>query len=108
MALLAIVLVIAFIQAFRPTGDQVHKEATAAEALLGKCLAQHGTAEGHPKYSSKPVPCSSPTAAVQVVRVIPSTPGSPLCPAATTGVELPYAGVQYPHILCVEAVHAGG
>jgi hypothetical protein len=105
LGLIILVLIIAVIQASRPSGDPVHKEATATAALLGKCLAQHGTAEGHPKYSSKPVACSSPTAAVQVVRVIPSIPGSPLCPAGTTGVELPYGGVQYPHILCVQPVH---
>jgi hypothetical protein len=102
--LILIVVIIAAVQALRPSGNQVHAEASATAALLGKCLAQNGTAEGHPKYSSRPVPCTSPTAAAQVVRVIPSTPGSPLCPAGTTGVELPYAGVKYPHILCIQAV----
>jgi hypothetical protein len=105
LVLIAVVLVIAVVQATHPGGNQVHKEATAATALLGKCLVQNGTAEGYPKYSSKPVACTSPTAAVKVVRVIPSDPGSPLCPTGTTGVELPYAGVRYPHILCIQAVH---
>ena len=101
-------VVIAIVQVLRPSGDQVAKEAKAAEAMLGKCLAQHGTNDGHPKYSSTPVPCDSADAAVRVVKVIPSTPGSPLCPAGTAAVELIYNGVQYPHIECVEAVRAGG
>jgi hypothetical protein len=106
--LIVVVVIIAFVQVLRPSGNQVHKEAAATAALLGTCLAQHGTAEGHPKYAAKPVACTIPTASVRVVRVIPSTPGSPLCPAATTGVELPYAGVRYPHILCVQAVRPAG
>jgi hypothetical protein len=106
--LVAIVVVIAVVQALRPAGNQVKKEAAAAAALAQKCLAQHGTEGGHPKYSSKPVSCSSPTAAVEVVQVIPTTPGSPPCPAGTAGVLLPYAGVQYPHILCVRPIRPGG
>jgi hypothetical protein len=108
LVLIIIVLIIAVVQALRPAGNQVKKEAAAATALLNKCLAQDGTAAGHPKYSSKPVPCNSPAAAVQVVQVIPTTPGSPLCPAPTTGVILSYAGVRYPHILCVRPVRPGG
>jgi hypothetical protein len=108
LALIVVVLIIALVQALRPAGNTVHKEAAAAAALLNKCLAQHGTAAGHPKYSSKPVPCSAPAAAVQVVRVIPTTPGSSPCPANTTGVVLPNTGVQYPHILCVREVRPGG
>ena len=108
LAFIVIVLIIAAVQALRPSGNPVKKEAAATAALLNKCLAQHGTAGGHPKYSSKPVPCTSPAAAVQVVRVIPTTPGSPLCPAGTSGVILPFAGVQYPHILCVRDVHPAG
>ena len=108
LGLIVVVLIIAVIQATRSHGNQVPKEAAATSALLDKCLAQHGTAEGHPKYSSKPVACTSPAAAVRVVQVLPSTPGSPLCPAGTTGVVLPFAGVKYPHILCVQAVRPGG
>jgi hypothetical protein len=108
LAFIVIVLIIAVVQATRSSGNPVNKESAATAALLNKCLAQHGTANGHPKYSSRPVPCTSPTAAVQVVRVIPTTPGSPLCPAGTTGVILPYAGVQYPHVLCVQDVRPNG
>jgi hypothetical protein len=108
LALIVVVLIIAVLQATRSSKNQVPKEAAATAALLNRCLAQHGTAEGHPKYSSEPVECSSPTAAVRVVQVIPSTPGSPLCPSGTTGVVLPFAGVKYPHILCVQPVRAGG
>jgi hypothetical protein len=100
------VVVIAVFQALRPSGNQVEKEAKASAALLGKCLGQSGSALGHPKYSSSPVPCSSQKAAVKVVAVLPSTPGSPLCPAGTVGVELPYAGVKFLHIECVEPVSA--
>ena len=102
------VVVIAVVQVIRPSGNQVQKEAKASAALLGKCLAQSGTASGHPKYSSKPVPCGSQRAAVKVIKVQPSSPGSPFCPPGTTGVELPYSGVRYLHIECVQDVHAGG
>jgi hypothetical protein len=108
LVLIVIVLIIAVVQALRPAGNQVKKEATAAAALLNKCLAQHGTEGGHPKYSSKPVACASPTAAVQVVQVIPTTPGSSLCPANTTGVILPNTAVRYPHVLCVRQMHPAG
>lgn len=100
----ALAVVIGVVQALRPAGNAVAKEKAASAALLGKCLAQNGTLAGHPKYSTSTVPCTSSRAAVRVVRVIPSTPGSPLCPAGTVGVELPYAGVTYPHVECVEPV----
>ena len=102
--LIGAVLIVAVVQVLNPGGNQVAKEQSKSAALLGKCLAAHGTAEGHPKYSSTPVACDSPTASVKVVKVLPSTPGSPLCPTGTTGVELPYPGVRYPHIECVQAV----
>ena len=108
LLLIVAAVVIAVVQVLRPSGDQVAKEAKAAQAMLGKCLAQHGTIDGHPKYSSSPVPCDSADAAVRVVKVIPSTPGSSLCPSGTTAVELLYNGVQYPHIECVETVRPGG
>jgi hypothetical protein len=108
LLLVVAAVVLAVVQVLRPSGDQVAKEAKAAEAMLGKCLAQHGTNDGHPKYSSAPVPCDSADAAVRVVKVIPSTPGSPLCPAGTSAVELIFNGVQYPHIECVKAVRPAG
>ena len=108
LLLIVAAVVVAVVQVLRPSGDQVAKEAKAAQAMLGKCLAQHGTIDGHPKYSSSPVPCDSADAAVRVVKVIPSTPGSSLCPSGTTAVELLYNGVQYPHIECVETVRPGG
>jgi hypothetical protein len=107
LGLTVVVVVIAVIQALRPAGNPVAKEAAASAGMLGACLVQNGTAEGRPKYSAKPVTCTAPTASVRVVKVIPSTPGS-RCPTNTTPMELPYAGVQYPHILCVEAVRPGG
>jgi hypothetical protein len=96
------VVILAILQVVRPSSNEAKKEASVSEAMLGKCLASDGTALGHPKYSATAISCTSPKAAVKVVKVIPSTPGSPLCPQGTTGVELPYAGVQYPHIECVE------
>jgi hypothetical protein len=105
---IVVVVVIAVVQALRPSGHQAHSEAKATAALLGKCLAQDGTSGGHPKYRATPVPCDSPEATVRVAQVIPSTPGSPFCPAGTIGVELPYPGVRYLHVLCVEAVRATG
>jgi hypothetical protein len=99
---------IAIVQALHPSGNQVAHEAKAAQSMLGKCLAQHGTIDGHPRYSATPVPCDSVDAAVKVVKVIPSTPGSPVCPPGTTGVELLISGVSYPHIECVQAIRPGG
>ena len=101
-------VVIAVIQVLRPSGNQAAKEAKASEAMLGKCLAQHGTVNGHPKYSATPVPCDSAEAAVKIIKVIPSTPGSPLCPSGTIGVELLYNGVEYPHVECAQPILPGG
>ena len=103
-----IVVIVAVWQVTRPSGSQTSKEASATASLLGKCMAQHGSLDGHPRYSTKPVPCDSPDAAVMVVQVLPTTPGSPLCPAGTTGFELPYAGVSHPHVLCLKPVHPAG
>ncbi|HET9076490.1 MAG TPA: hypothetical protein VFN68_06135 [Acidimicrobiales bacterium] len=93
---------IAVLQTSFPPSNAVKNEARASAALLGRCLPQTGTAEGHPKYSTKTVPCDSPQAKVKVVRVVPSTPGSPLCPAGTTPLEIPYPGVSHPHVECVQ------
>lgn len=102
MAVTVLVVVIAVIQVMHPSASNVKNEAAATSALLGKCLAQHGSAEGHPKYSPDPVACGSRSASVKVVQVVPSSPGSPPCPPGSTGFELPYPGVQYLHILCVK------
>ena len=104
VALVVVAVIVAVVQATLPSGNNVKKEAAASAALLGRCLPQSGTADGHPKYSTKTVPCDSRSARVRVVQVVPSNPGSPLCPTGTTGVEIPYPGVQYPHIECVVAV----
>lgn len=93
---------VAIYQSVAPSASNTAKEAKAAEALDGKCLAR-----SHSGFSAVPVPCQSSAAAVKVVAVIPSTPGSPLCPAGTRGVELAYPGVRYLHIECVVAVTSG-
>jgi hypothetical protein len=101
-------VVVAVIQAERPAGNQTSREASASAALLGKCLAQKGTVAGRPAYGSSAVACSSTQASVRVVRVVGTTPGSPLCPAGTTGFELGvFAGVRYPHVVCVAPLHPG-
>ena len=97
-------VIVAVFQSVLPSSSNTAKEAKASAALLGQCLAKAGS-HG---YGSKPVACTSPQAAVKVVRVIPSTPGSPLCPAGTTGVELAYPGVRYLHIECVTPVKPAG
>jgi hypothetical protein len=97
-----VVVLVAIWQVTRTSGGQESKESRATAALQGKCLAQHGTLDGHPRYSATPVPCDSPSASVKVAQVLPTTPGSPVCPAGTTGFEIPYAGVQYPHVLCLQ------
>jgi len=104
----AVVVVVAIWQVTRTSTGQESKETVATAALLGKCLSRHGSLDGHPRYSSKPVPCDSPSASVKVAEVLPTTPGSPACPAGTTGFEIPYAGVQYPHVLCLAPVEGQG
>jgi hypothetical protein len=103
-ALILAAVVVAVLQTLLPSSDNTAKEAKASAALLGQCLAKHG---GH-GFSAKPVACDSTGAAVKVVKVIPSTPGSPLCPAGTSAVELAYLGVRYPHIECVVSVPPAG
>ena len=108
VVLTVVAVAIAIIQVIRPPGDPVAKEAKASAGMLGECLAQQGSAGGHPRYSSTAVACGSRTAAVKVVAVIPTTPGSPLCPAGTTGMELLYNGVRYPHVECTRPLRPAG
>ena len=96
-------VVVAVFQSVLPSSNNTAKEAKAAAALQGRCLSKSG---GH--FSSAPVACDSPKAAVKVVSVIPSTPGSPPCPSGTQAVELAYPGVRYPHIECVQPVTGAG
>jgi hypothetical protein len=108
IALVLAGVALAVAQVLVPSGSQASQEAKAAEALLGKCLPRTGTAFGHPSYSAKAVACGSPQAAVKVLRVVPTTPGSPTCPVGTTGMELPYVGVAHPHVLCVAPLRKEG
>jgi hypothetical protein len=108
VVVLVVALVIAAVQGLRPSASQAHKEAKATAALLHKCLPQTGIAGGRPQYSATPVSCDSTAAAVRVVSVIPSNSGHAICPANTVGVELPYPGVRYPHILCIEKIDNSG
>jgi hypothetical protein len=101
--LIVAAVVIAILQVTLPSTSNAAKEAKAAEALLGKCLPNHGSGLG-----SKPVPCDAKQAAVKVVLVLPTTPGSPLCPSGTHGTYLPYAGVRYLHVECVVPVPPTG
>ena len=102
--LIVAAVVVAVLQSLLPSGNNTAKEAKASAALLGKCLAK----EGNRGFSANPVPCASAKAAVKVVKVLPSNPGSPLCAPGTTGVELPYAGVRYLHVECVQPLPAAG
>jgi hypothetical protein len=96
VALVAFGVIVAVAQADRSSaGDPAVKEAAASAALLGKCLPRSGST-----YSSQPVACTSPKAAVRIVEVLP--PGSPLCPTGTVGIELPYPGVTSPHVECAK------
>ncbi len=104
VGLALLVVVVGVYQATKDTSDPVAAEARAAEALVGKCLAQDGTAAGHPRYGSRPVPCELPLADVKVRSVLPGTPGSPSCPKGTAAVQLSYIGVRYPHVECVTPV----
>jgi hypothetical protein len=102
VVLVVAAVVVAIFQSVLPSSHNASKEAKASAALLGKCLAKNS----HGGFSSHPVDCGSPKAAVKVVRVLP--PGSPLCPTGTRGVELPYPGVNDVHIECVEPVASTG
>ncbi|MHB1533908.1 MAG: LppU/SCO3897 family protein [Acidimicrobiales bacterium] len=105
IALAVAAVLFALFQVLRPSGNPVKAETSASAKLLGKCLAQHGTAAGHPKYSVTPVPCGSAAASVKVVQVIPTGPGiTQTCPAGTTGFQIPYVGVSYPHVECLRPV----
>jgi hypothetical protein len=108
VVLVTLVVVIGVYQATRATSDPVAREAATAQHLVGRCLAQDGTAGGHPKYKPAPVPCALPIAAVEVRSIRPGVPGSPACPTGTTPVQIPTIGVRYPHVLCVSPVPAGG
>ncbi len=102
VVLAVVIIVVALLQALGSSAPS-RSEAQEAQALLGKCLARRGTDKGIPVYSSKPVSCSSPQAAVKVIKVVATTPGSPPCPADTTAVQL-VAGVAHPHLECVTPV----
>jgi hypothetical protein len=102
LVVVAAAVIFGIYQALAPSGSSASNEAKAAEALRGKCLAKNGNGG----FNATPVPCTDPKAAVKVVSVIPSTPGSPACPPGTTGVELYYVGVQYLHVECTVAVTA--
>jgi hypothetical protein len=104
IVLVIAVCVIGVLQATKSTTNPVASEKAAAEKLVGKCLAEKGTDQGHPAYSPSPVPCELPVADVKVKEVLPGMPGSPRCPAGTTAVQLSYRGVRYPHVECVEPV----
>ena len=101
--LILVAVVVAIFQSVLPSSSNTAKEAKASAALLGKCLAKEGTGG----FSGNAVPCGSPKAAVKVVEVVPSAPGSPTCPPATSAVELFYPGVRHLHIECVVPVVAG-
>ncbi len=106
VVLVVAALVIALVQVLRPSGNAVKAEAAATAKLPGQCLSQHGNEGGHPRYSATPVSCADPTASVKVVAVLPTAPGNTqTCPAGTAGYQIPYNGVQYPHILCLQPLH---
>ncbi len=107
LILVFIVIVVGAVQALRGSGGQAAAESKAANALVGKCLVQNGTAGGEPRYGATGVSCSAVGAVVKVTKVLPGTPGAPRCPQGTTSVQLAYNGVRYPHQLCV-VVNGGG
>jgi hypothetical protein len=106
VALTVVIVALGVYQATRSRPDPVRSEARAAEALLGRCLAQNGTSAGHPRYAPAPVSCQASDAAVKVVSVLAGTPGAPSCAPGTTSVQLSAAGVHYPHVECVTALPA--
>jgi hypothetical protein len=108
LVFLAAIIIVGLFALRTTPADQARAETQATAKLLHACLHQNGTSGGHPEYASKPVACSSPQASVQVVKVLPGTPGSPHCPAADASLSVPYPGVKYPHVLCTQAVSHPG
>ena len=96
-------VIAAILQTVLPSGSNTAKETRSSAALLGKCLAKHGSNS----FSTKPVPCDSPKAAIKVVAVVPSDPPTP-CPSGTKAVMFEMAGVAHPHIECVVPVKPSG
>ena len=102
-------VVIALIQVFHPSTSAVKAEAAAAAKLNGQCLHSDGTFNGLPRYSATPVACDSAQATVKVVAVVATGPGEPgTCPAGSSGLQLGYAGVAHPHLICLRPQHASG
>jgi hypothetical protein len=102
IVLAVVIIVAALVQALRsstPSAD----EARQAQALLGKCLARGPADHGVATYRDKPVACTSPQAAVKVVKVVVSRRGPPPCPSGSTALAL-VAGVAHPHLECVVPV----
>ena len=102
LVLAVVIIVLGVVVATTGSSAAKSAEAKAAAALLGKCLAQNGTFQGHPRYGDTPVACSSTSAKVKIVEVLPGTPGSPKCPSDTTRLQLGYQGVEYPHQECAQ------
>lgn len=96
-------VILAIFQSLAPSPNNTAKEAKASAALLGKCLAKSGSN----RFSTQPVPCNSPKAAIRVVAVVPSDPPTP-CPANTKAVLFEMAGVAHPHLECVVPVSPSG
>jgi hypothetical protein len=105
--LLALLVIGIGLQQALTTHQSSTSEARQAQTLDGKCLRQTGTSEHGPVYSTRPVACSSPSAAVRVVAVLPPVSGggpAPACPPGSAGVVL-LTGAAHPHVECVAPLH---
>ncbi len=71
---------ISLYQALKPPSQATRADISAAMALQGRCLARGGGSAAAPVYSSTPVACSDPTAAVRVVSVVKTTAKVASCP----------------------------
>ncbi|HTW09042.1 MAG TPA: hypothetical protein VME46_16150, partial [Acidimicrobiales bacterium] len=103
LVLVALILVVATYQAFRPPPKANKADIAAAEALKGKCLAKSGGTARYPDYSPNPVPCASSTAFALVVAVVLPGKGAE-CPRDTVVVRVVDVDVSGEPVECLTAV----
>lgn len=104
VALAVAVVVAGVLQAAGGGGASVRSARAKAEASLGRCLLRNAGSHGpSPSYSATPVGCSTPGAALRVVRVIPAGPHTPSCAAGQVTVALSYGGIT-PALECAVAL----
>jgi hypothetical protein len=98
-----LVVAIAVYQATRvPRASR--RDISNAELLAGRCLARSGGTAASPTFSTVPVNCSSPLAAVKVLAVRLPNKGA-TCPKGTDFTMVLEPGVEGEPFECLAALH---